>query len=67
VVADCNARPTLVIVDYHLDICNTGLDVCKLIRSFSNVPIMMLTSNTAVETLVECTAHGVDQYIKKPV
>ena len=40
-----NRRPGLIILDLMLPRVN-GLDVCRLLRSESNVPIIMLTAKT---------------------
>ncbi|QCR32547.1 response regulator transcription factor [Lysinibacillus sp. SGAir0095] len=43
-----------------------GWDVCKAIREFSNVPIIMLTARTDKTDLVKGLNHGADDYITKP-
>jgi len=59
--------PTLVLLDYHLgDGESTGLDLCKLIKSERDLPVIMLTGNSHVATMVACLDSGADQYIVKP-
>lgn len=58
--------PDVIILDYFLDEGKTGLELCRKIRSRSDVPIIMLTGNTSVETTVACLESGADQYIHKP-
>ncbi|MFF5996052.1 response regulator transcription factor [Lysinibacillus sp. KU-BSD001] len=43
-----------------------GWDVCKSIRKFSNVPIIMLTARTNKIDLVKGLNTGADDYITKP-
>lgn len=43
-----------------------GWEVCKLIREFSNVPIIMLTARTDKLDLVKGLNTGADDYITKP-
>lgn len=57
--------PTLIILDImlpHLD----GLDVCRLLRADSTVPIIMLTARTLEEDQLQGFALGADDYITKP-
>lgn len=61
-------QPDLVILDINMpDI--SGLDVVKEIRLKHNseTPIMMLSGNTADETITECFELGVSDYMKKPL
>ena len=43
-----------------------GWEVCKAIRRFSNVPIIMLTARTDKTALVKGLNNGADDYITKP-
>lgn len=59
--------PDLFIFDYFLGIDEpTGLALCRHVQSFCNVPIIVLTGNNKLETLVSCLKAGADQYIVKP-
>ncbi|MEI7556896.1 response regulator transcription factor [Candidatus Chlorohelix sp.] len=60
-----NDKPDLVV----LDIMMPGLDgyeVCRRIREFSTVPIIMLTARNDQESLVHGFEAGADDYIPKP-
>jgi len=55
----------LVLLDCMLPGIN-GEEVCKRIRSFSGVPIIMLTARVNANDLVAGLAAGADEYVKKP-
>jgi two-component system, OmpR family, response regulator BaeR len=66
-VVDCikNHFPDLILLDLMLPGVD-GLSLCKKIRSFSNVPIIMLTAKVeGVDCLVGLES-GADDYICKP-
>lgn len=44
-----------------------GYEVCKNIRSTSNVPIIILTAITTEESELKCYEIGADDYITKPL
>lgn len=44
----------------------SGEEICKIIRSKSNVPIIMLTAKTMEEDLLNGLALGADDYMVKP-
>jgi two-component system response regulator ArlR len=58
-------EPDLVILDLMLPRMD-GLEVCKRIRSKSNVPIIMLTAKDRVPDRVAGLDLGADDYITKP-
>lgn len=58
-------RPDLVILDLMLPEMD-GLDVCRLLRAESKVPIIMLTARTTEEDKLEGLYLGADDYITKP-
>jgi DNA-binding response OmpR family regulator len=66
VVQELEKQPfDLVLLDLmlpHLD----GISVCRLIRNFSTIPIIMLTAKTSDQDQVEGLAAGADDYITKP-
>ena len=75
VVAARDAREALKLVEEQvpdlilLDIMLPGMDgfqLCKEIRSFSDVPIMMLTARDAEVEKVRGLEMGADDYITKP-
>lgn len=58
-------NPHLIILDINLP-CYDGFKVCTEIRSFSNIPIIFVTSrNTDVDELMSITLGG-DDFITKP-
>ncbi|WP_415375643.1 response regulator [Patiriisocius sp. Uisw_017] len=61
-------NPDLVIVDINMQTVS-GLDVIKHIRNTKNsqTPIMVLSSNTKDETIIEGFELGINDYMKKPL
>ena len=57
--------PSLVILDLMLPEMS-GLDLCKLIRDESQVPIIMLTAKDAEADKVAGLELGADDYVTKP-
>lgn len=60
-----NRRPGLIILDLMLPKVD-GLDVCRLLRAESNVPIIMLTAKTTENDKLEGLNIGADDYVTKP-
>src|SRR5579864_3958539 len=58
-------EPDLVILDLMIPRMD-GLEVCKRIRSKSNVPIIMLTAKDRVPDRVAGLDVGADDYVTKP-
>lgn len=58
-------RPGLIILDLMLPEVD-GLDVCRLLREESNVPIIMLTAKTTEDDKLEGLDLGADDYVTKP-
>jgi len=57
--------PDMVILDWMLPGLD-GLEVCKRLRSASNVPILMLTAKDEVADRVTGLDAGADDYLVKP-
>ena len=57
--------PDLVILDWMMPGLD-GLEVCKRLRSASNVPILMLTAKDSVSDRVLGLETGADDYLVKP-
>ncbi len=57
--------PDLVLMDWLLPDIN-GLNVCRSIRRWSTIPVMMVTSRTSLDDLVTAFQAGVDDYLTKP-
>ena len=58
-------RPDMVVLDRNLPGMD-GLDVCRQIRSFSDVPIIMLTARIEETDRLIGLELGADDYITKP-
>lgn len=58
-------RPDLVVLDLMLPELS-GMDVCKLLRAESRVPIVMLTARATDEDKLRGLDIGADDYITKP-
>jgi DNA-binding response OmpR family regulator len=60
-------RPDIFLLDYFLGLDEpTGLALCRRIRALDATPVIMLTGNGEIDTLVACLKAGADQYIVKP-
>lgn len=57
--------PSLIILDWMLPRVD-GLDVCRILRVDSNVPIIMLTAKAAEEDMLLGLDLGADDYLTKP-
>ena len=58
-------EPDIIILDVTMPVIN-GWEACKLIRQFSDVPIIMLTALDTTENKVQGLNIGADDYIVKP-
>lgn len=58
-------EPDIIILDVMMPIIN-GWEACKLIRQFTDVPIIMLTALDTTENKVQGLNIGADDYIVKP-
>ena len=56
----------LVILDIMMPVMN-GLEACKELRRFSQVPVLMVTARSDEESEISGFREGADQYISKPV
>ncbi|MCX5141605.1 response regulator transcription factor [Streptomyces sp. NBC_00338] len=60
-----SSRPDLIVLDVmmpHVD----GLDVCRILRAESQVPILLLTARSTEEDLLLGLDLGADDYLTKP-
>jgi two-component system response regulator BaeR len=57
--------PALMLLDHTLPGL-MGLEVCKLVRRHSNLPIIMVTAQVAEFDRLQGLAQGVDDYVCKP-
>ena len=60
-----NNNYDLIILDIMLPKIN-GLEVCKKIREFSEIPIIMVTAKSDVSDIVMGLDFGADDYLTKP-
>jgi len=60
-----SSRPDLILLDLMLPELN-GLEVCRILRQESNVPIIMLTAKESEVDKVIGLQLGADDYITKP-
>jgi DNA-binding response OmpR family regulator len=58
-------RPALVILDLMLPKMN-GIEVCQILRTKTQVPIIMLTARTTEEDKIQGLDFGADDYMTKP-
>ncbi len=58
-------RPDLVVLDVMLP-KRDGLEVCRVIRSESTVPVVMLTARSGTIDVVVGLEAGADDYVTKP-
>lgn len=58
-------KPNLVILDIMMPILD-GIEVCREIRKFSRVPIIMLTARAEDEDRIMGLELGADDYVTKP-
>ena len=61
-----NPDTALVILDIMMPVMD-GIAACKEIRSFSQVPVLMVTAREDEETEVAGFRCGADQFVSKPV
>jgi two-component system OmpR family response regulator len=59
-------RPALVILDLMLPNMD-GMEVCRRLRRFSNVPVLILTARIDVFDQIAGLEVGADDYVLKPV
>ncbi|MBR4110831.1 MAG: response regulator transcription factor [Clostridia bacterium] len=58
-------KPNIIVLDVMMPVIN-GWEACKLIRQFTDVPIIMLTALDSLENKVQGLNIGADDYIVKP-
>ncbi len=59
-------RPALVMLDWMLPNLD-GMEVCRRIRTFSNVPVLIMTARADVYDQVAGLDAGADDYVAKPI
>jgi two-component system, OmpR family, KDP operon response regulator KdpE len=63
--AFANERPDVVLLDLAMPGIN-GVDVCRRLRAFSRVPILVLSASSDEPQKVRALDAGADDYITKP-
>ncbi|GAB2956515.1 response regulator transcription factor [Streptomyces pseudoechinosporeus] len=58
-------RPDLLVLDVMMPVVD-GLDVCRILRSESELPVLMLTARSTEEDLLLGLDLGADDYLTKP-
>jgi DNA-binding response OmpR family regulator len=58
-------RPDLVVLDVMMPILD-GLDVCRILRAESELPILLLTARTTEDDILLGLDIGADDYLTKP-
>lgn len=58
-------RPDMLILDIMIPEID-GLETCRRIRAFSQLPILMLTARNRVEDVIIGLDQGADDYLPKP-
>ena len=59
-------QPDLVLLDILLPVGPDGYDVCRRIREFSDVPVIMLTAKAQETDILHGFDVGADDYLTKP-
>jgi len=60
-----HTTPTLIVLDLGLPDVD-GIDVCRRIRTWSDVPIIVLTAEGSEDRKVAALDEGADDYVTKP-
>ena len=58
-------RPDLVVLDVMMPVVD-GLDVCRILRAESDVPVLLLTARAAEDAVLLGLDVGADDYMTKP-
>ena len=58
--------PALIILDISLDGEDDGIEVCRRLREWSNIPIIMLSVHDEEKIKVTALNAGADDYLTKP-
>lgn len=59
-------RPDLLITELTMPGMD-GYDLCRIIRAFSSMPIVILTAQRGVEEVLKALKAGADAFVPKPL
>jgi two-component system response regulator ResD len=65
IVKATQIMPDIVLLDHMLPKAS-GLEVCQQLRTFTNIPIIMVSARGDEQEKVECFEAGADDYVTKP-
>ena len=59
-------KPDLMLLDVMMPSVD-GLDVCRILRAESQIPIVLLTSSALQEEMLRAYVDGANSFLQKPV
>ena len=59
-------KPDLIILDMMM-LDMDGMDICKALRKFTSIPILMLSALYTPDMVAKALDSGADDYLSKPV
>lgn len=64
---DNHGKPDIILLDYDLGPGQkSGIDICRQIKADMSLPLIMVSGDDRIQTIVACLDAGADQYILKP-
>ena len=62
-----SGAPDIILLDYDLGPGQkSGIELCRLIKADMKLPLIMVSGDDRIQTIVACLDAGADQYILKP-
>jgi DNA-binding response OmpR family regulator len=61
-----NEHPDLILLDLMMPVID-GWEVCRTIRTFSQVPIIVVSAVSNTEKIASAMAAGANAYLEKPI
>jgi DNA-binding response OmpR family regulator len=58
--------PDLAVVDYHMEPGMNGIEFCKKVQTFCDVPLVMLTAVYDEEIIEHCLEKYCEDFVRKP-
>ena len=65
-VTTAQQQPDMIILDISLGSEPEGIEVCRRLREWSNIPVIMLSVHDEEKTKVQALNAGADDYLTKP-